>query len=271
MVIPLSANLQNLNAELEASSIPGAVARLQSYKLPLRAISVGYIAASIFALISSELANIPSWLLMVAMARSIIAAREGNACPTNCVMPFSMYACLTLFLDTFLLLAKLSLQYPTPADFFSWSCPADIPWVVPTNRTVYTPGDAQQILVRAGTTVERSMDWCSTRWWVSANIMLVLVLCLDLVAAFLGWRMLSLLNDLAGPEDAAETGGGGGGSRHSLANAPIVDAEEGRGRQRDLATARRQGPAGQQGNSRPGQQGRGRFQAFQGDVARLSL
>lgn len=265
MVIP-DFNFNSLNQELGIGSV--AATEFDRFKSPLRLLSGGYSVLILFALVTSNFANSPMWLFLVVAGRSIASTTEGNTCATNCVLPFVLYACMAFMLDTLLLLTRLSLEYPAPEDFFSWSCPFNAPFAVDSNTTVYASGTSQQFLIAQGTPVQVRVDRCSRGWWAVSNVSLVAVVFLDLAATIVGWRMLSLM--IAAAEGNAGPGGVGGGARNAFMGLPreSTSSLESGGQEQQRSDARRlQGHPGQERSH----SGPGDFRFFQGDASRLSV
>lgn len=255
MVVPMT-----LNEELGVRQGSGASLQMSRFKFPLYAISAGYAVMVLTALLTSNGANLPLWFFMTILAHCM-ASTEAPQCMTSCAMPFALCAVMTLFLDVFELLQQLTSEYPSAADFFSWSCPSNgTTFIIPANVTVYNSTNGE-FMLPSDTRMILPMDRCRENYMAIFNAALVVALIVDIMAAFMGWKMISAAMSMSSLED------GGLGMGVSGRNSFIGFTRPGQGGQREMAGIGRQGHA-RPGRGRPGPDG---FEAFQGDGARMSL
>lgn len=269
MVVPLTRS----NDPVVAGGVGISVAaQLQRFKIPLYVISGGYTVAVLMALIASEPGQSLAWFFMLIMANSI-AMNQGQQMVSQCVVPFSMFATMTMFLDMFSLISVLNEPYPGAEDFFSTSCPYNDSYTTKRNNTMYTESGTE-FLIPAGTDVFVEVDKCTANGRIIFHAVMLAVILLDLAATFVGWRMLSVLLSQVPLEDveAAATSP----SNPFMGPSPPRVGLPGEGSGRPFEGAGQQEMIGvrpaqhSRQNRRNTAASRG-FQPFQGDSARLSM
>lgn len=269
MVIPMATN-EEFGPGFPRGSLETSP-QLQRFHVPLYVIAACYGLLVLVSILTGnvELGNAPLWFIMLALSHSMASA-EGNTCITNCVVPFTLFAIMTLFLDVFLLWEQLNVKYPPASDFFSWSCPFNYTWIISGNTTLYT-AKLEPFKFGEKTKVVRPADRCAEKYWPVYNAALVTIVIVDMLAAFLGSRMLSAAMALARSQDGLP--GLGGGARSPFTGFPrggIVAPEEGGGGgPPDMAGSGRRGRTPRRQG--PGSRGPEGFRAFQGEGARMSL
>lgn len=237
---------------------------LLRFKTSLYFIAAGYATVLMVVVLARNMGNALSWLFLLAM--SFTMARNDDQCLGHCIVPYTMFSFMTMFLDLFTILGILSADMPAPEHFFALTCKYNDTVILPNDTRVITneniewtvPKDTQVLVPRD------PCDW----QWVVANSAAVVVLLIDVLSSGLGWRMLSTLTSLAPGEDALGGGAanpfmGLGMPRGGLGGRPgnVGDPGTGGGQQEMVGMR-------QPGVSRPGAGGNG-FQPFQGDGRQL--
>ncbi|CAE8614622.1 unnamed protein product [Polarella glacialis] len=237
---------------------------LLRFKTPLYMLAAGYGVVVMLGVFSGSLNAALNQAIMLLFA--YMMAHRADQCLGQCIMPFFLFAVMTVFFDGLGVIAMFSRDYPGVSQMFSSSCPHEFEAVLLRNTTIYladaaTAGPAAYIVPK-DTHVEIPQDACSVAW-VMSNVALILGFALDCVASRIGWKLMKVNNELlqngsldGGPGQNLMMGqmgqgfGGGGGG-------PPAGANGDRGPQPP-------GGAPQQQQRGPG------FQPFQGSGQTLS-
>eukprot|EP00931_Biecheleriopsis_adriatica_P079894 TRINITY_DN5323_c0_g2_i1.p1 TRINITY_DN5323_c0_g2~~TRINITY_DN5323_c0_g2_i1.p1 ORF type:complete len:260 (+),score=47.79 TRINITY_DN5323_c0_g2_i1:90-869(+) len=233
--------------------------QLLRYKSALYLIAGGYAFVLFLGLLSGAVANSLNYLFVLIAAASM--ASRADQCMSQCIMPFFLFAVMTVFFDAINLLSTLFRPYPGASNFFASSCPTSIPALLLKNTTVYLKGATPpgEYVVPSNTKVELPEDICNTAWVVS-NVAQLLGVILDIIATRVGYRMFKVSMELMQGQDdrsqmlmMAQQGfrGDGGGGPGAPGGAPP-------------------GAPGGAPGGRPTGQRPGGFQPFQGSGQTLS-
>ncbi|CAE8587231.1 unnamed protein product, partial [Polarella glacialis] len=168
---------------------------LLRFKTPLYMLAAGYGVVVMLGVFSGSLNAALNQAIMLLFA--YMMAHRADQCLGQCIMPFFLFAVMTVFFDGLGVIAMFSRDYPGVSQMFSSSCPHEFEAVLLRNTTIYladaaTAGPAAYIVPK-DTHVEIPQDVCSVGW-VMSNVALILGFALDCVASRIGWKLMKVNN-----------------------------------------------------------------------------